>query len=133
MKPLILVSAAILIKKKHILLSQRKKSDKHSSLWEFPGGKSKKNEIPEKTIERELFEELGVTVDLSDIIPWRFVSYSYEEFHLLMTLFTCKKWKGSVFGKEKQNIRWCNKLDIKSYSFLPADKKLINRLDEFLN
>ena len=91
----------------------------------------KKNETPEDALKRELLEELGINVNIEHLNPWKFTSYKYEKFNLLMTLFVCKSWKGIVQGNENQKIKWCNKLDIKKYLFLPADRNLIKDLDEF--
>ena len=67
-----------------------------AGLWEFPGGKVEAGERPEAALIRELKEELAIDVTESCLAPLTFASHAYEEFHLLMPLYVCRRWKGVV-------------------------------------
>ena len=56
------VSAGIIIKGKMVNIQQRTKSGLMGGLWEFPGGKRKKDESPEECLKREIKEELRTNI-----------------------------------------------------------------------
>ena len=104
---IVLVSAVALIDRDgRVLLAQRPEGKSMAGLWEFPGGKIKPDETPEAALVRELSEELDIETWDSCLAPLTFASHSYDDFHLLMPLFACRKWAGIVKPKEGQNLKW---------------------------
>ena len=77
-----------------------------AGLWEFPGGKVEDGETPEIALIRELEEELGINTWESCLAPLTFASHKYEDFHLLMPLFACRKWEGTPVSRERQRLKW---------------------------
>lgn len=131
--PLILVSAcALLDTDNRILLAQRPKGKSMEGLWEFPGGKVESGETPEEALIRELQEELGVVTWQSCLAPLCFASHSYDDFHLLMPLFVCRKWEGPVTGRENQALKWVRARDLRQYAMPPADDPLVPALMDIL-
>ena len=129
----VLVSAVALIDVEgRILLTQRPEGKSMAGLWEFPGGKVEPRETPEHALIRELQEELGIDTWASCLAPLTFASYSYEDFHLLMPLFACRKWQGIPQGREGQALKWVRAGDLKSYPMPPADIPLIPILRDWL-
>lgn len=129
----LLVSAVALIDVDgRILLAQRPPGKSMEGLWEFPGGKVEKDETPEAALVRELQEELGINTWKSCLAPLTFASHSYENFHLLMPVFACRKWEGTPHPKEGQTLAWANVSELRNYPMPPADVPLIAMLRDML-
>lgn len=101
-----------------------------AGLWEFPGGKVEQGERPEETLIRELAEELGITVNEACLAPLTFASHAYEDFHLLMPLFICRRWDGVPRGLENQALKWVRAARLRDYPMPAADEPLIPHLLE---
>ena len=129
----VLVSAVALVDKDgRILIAKRPSGKSMAGLWEFPGGKVEFGETPEQALVRELSEELDIKTWNSCLAPLTFASHSYEEFHLLMPLFICRKWEGIIKSKEKQELKWVYSKDLKNYPMPPADIPLIAILRDWV-
>ena len=129
----VLVSAVALIDGDgRVFLAQRPEGKSMAGLWEFPGGKVEQGETPETALVRELNEELGIQTWNSCLAPLTFASHSYDDFHLLMPLFACRKWEGIPAPKEGQTLTWVHVKDLKSYPMPPADIPLVAVLRDLL-
>ena len=130
---IILVSAVALIDPDgRVLLAQRPAGKSMAGLWEFPGGKVEVGETPEDALVRELHEELGIETWSSCLAPLTFASHTYDDFHLLMPLYACRKWDGIVQGKEGQELAWVRAQDLNKYPMPPADIPIIPILRDWL-
>ena len=129
----VLVSAVALIDRDgRVLLAQRPEGKSMAGLWEFPGGKVEAGETPEHALIRELQEELGIDTWESCLAPLTFASHSYDDFHLLMPLFACRKWEGIVQSNEGQSLKWVHSRDLNKYPMPAADIPLIPILRDWL-
>lgn len=99
-----------------------------AGLWEFPGGKVEQGETPETALMRELEEELGVQTKESCLAPLTFASHAYDDFHLLMPLYICRRFWGIARPKEGQQIKWVRAKDLRNYDMPAADAPLIPHL-----
>ncbi|MEO0487664.1 MAG: (deoxy)nucleoside triphosphate pyrophosphohydrolase [Pseudomonadota bacterium] len=130
---MVLVSAVALIDVDgRVLLAQRPAGKSMAGLWEFPGGKVEPGETPETALIRELDEELGIGTWESCLAPLTFASHSYDDFHLLMPLFACRKWDGIPQSREGQALKWVRAKDLRSYPMPAADVPLIPILLDLL-
>lgn len=128
-KPVLLVVAAALFDGAgRILLAQRPEGKQLAGLWEFPGGKLEPGETPEAALVRELEEELSIRVNESTLEPLTFASFTYPTFHLLMPLYGCKKWSGSIQPREGQAVAWVETSRLRDYPAPPADLPLFDWL-----
>ena len=131
--PIILVAAVALFDKDgRVLIARRPEGKSMAGLWEFPGGKVEAGETPEQALIRELREELAVDTVESCLAPFTFASHAYDDFHLLMPLYVCRKWEGKVTPLEGQTLKWAMPTQLKEYPMPPADKPLIAMLRDCL-
>lgn len=128
MKLVLVVACALVDADGRILLSQRPEGKSMAGLWEFPGGKVEIGERPEVSLIRELKEELGIDVSEDCLAPLTFASHGYDDFHLLMPLYICRRWNGTVQGKEGQNLAWVRPVRLRDYPMPEADIPLIPHL-----
>jgi 8-oxo-dGTP diphosphatase len=132
-KPLLLVAACALVDSDgRVLLARRPEGKTMAGLWEFPGGKLQAGETPEDALIRELKEELDIDVSASCLAPFTFASHDAGRFHLLMPLYLCRRWQGTVVGREGQALAWVRPNKLSDYAMPPADKPLVALLRDFL-
>ena len=130
---LVLVAACALIDADgRVLLTERPAGKAMAGLWEFPGGKIEAGERPEQTLIRELKEELGIVVQEPCLAPLTFASHAYPDFHLLMPLFLCRRWRGEVRPHEGQDLAWVKPAELAAYAMPPADEPLKATLPRLL-
>lgn len=130
---IVLVSAVALIDiDGRVLLARRPPGKSLAGLWEFPGGKVEAGETPEAALIRELHEELGIDTKESCLAPLTFASHGYDQFHLLMPLFACRRWQGQPRPQEGQELAWVRANDLGNYPMPPADLPLIPILRDWL-
>jgi 8-oxo-dGTP diphosphatase len=131
--PILLVAACALVDTEgRVLIARRPEGKPLAGLWEFPGGKVQPGETPEGALIRELKEELDIDVAESCLAPFTFASHRYEKFHLLMPLYLCRRWQGTVRGTEGQALAWVRAPRLGDYAMPPADKPLVAMLRDFL-
>ncbi len=129
----VLVAAVALIDADgRVLLARRPAGKPMAGLWEFPGGKVEPGETPEAALDREIKEELGIDVCVPCLAPLTFASHAYDDFHLLMPLYTCRRWDGIVRPREGQETAWVWPRALRDYPMPPADEPLIAMLQDFL-
>jgi 8-oxo-dGTP diphosphatase len=126
---IVLVAACALVDADgRVLIAQRPEGKAMAGLWEFPGGKIEDGERPEQSLIRELKEELGIVVSDACLAPLTFASHGYPDFHLLMPLYVCRRWEGTVTALEAQRLAWVKPNRLRDYPMPPADEPLVSHL-----
>jgi 8-oxo-dGTP diphosphatase len=124
-RKLVLVAACILLNDNgSVLIAKRPAGRPLAGLWEFPGGKVEPGEEPERALIRELNEELGIEIARHDLEPLTFASHAYPDFHLLMPLYLCRHWRGTMEPREGQELAWASPAELVGYAMPPADEPL---------
>jgi 8-oxo-dGTP diphosphatase len=120
----------------HILLQQRPEGGSMAGLWEFPGGKIEVGETPQAALVRELAEELGISVQETDLYPISFASEALpakhsdaEVPHLLLLLFGCNTWAGKPEPLHAAELRWISLDQMRTLPMPPADVPLVEALE----
>jgi len=126
------VAVALVDADDRVLIAKRPEGKQLAGLWEFPGGKLDAGERPEDALIRELREELGIAVKPPCLAPLTFASHAYEDFHLLMPLYVCRKWEGFVRPLEGQELKWVRAKALRDHPMPPADAPLIPALVDLL-
>jgi 8-oxo-dGTP diphosphatase len=130
---IVLVAAVALLNRDgKVLIARRPPGRPLAGLWEFPGGKVEAGEEPETALIREILEELGIEIARADLVPLTFASHAYPEFHLLMPLYLCKRWQGSIAAQENQELRWVRPDELAHYDMPPADEPLKTSLPKLV-
>lgn len=131
--PVVLVVAVALIDGDgRVLVAQRPVGKSMAGLWEFPGGKVEAGESPEAALVREIQEELSIEVKEACLAPFTFASHAYDDFHLLMPLYVCRRWEGMIAAREGQALKWVQPHALGDLPMPPADKPLVAMLRDFL-
>ncbi len=132
MNLLLVVACALVDQDNRVLIAQRPPGKKLAGLWEFPGGKIDPDERPEEALIRELHEELSISVKAPCLAPLTFASHAYDDFHLLMPLYICRRWEGFVHPREGQAVKWVRARELRDWPMPPADEPLIPHLVDLL-
>ncbi|MCB0357399.1 MAG: (deoxy)nucleoside triphosphate pyrophosphohydrolase [Bdellovibrionales bacterium] len=121
------VAAIICNSQREILFAQKSSTAQtNAHLWEFPGGKIKIGETPEKALIREIAEELSLPIIVESLFMSHLHKYSFGNIHLHAYLATCKS--SEVQLHEHQKIVWLKKEKAQSLNFAPADIPIFQKL-----
>ena len=131
-RTVLVAAAALLDDDDRVLIARRPAGKPMAGLWEFPGGKVAMGETPEAALARELAEELGIDIAAACLAPLAFASHRYPEFHLLMPLYLCRRWRGTPSAREGQELAWVRPMRLGDYAMPPADKPLVALLRDYL-
>ena len=132
LKTILVAACALIDVDGRVLIGRRPAGKQLAGLWEFPGGKVEAGETPEACLIRELDEELGIQITHACLAPFVFASHAYDDFHLLMPLYLCRRWVGFVTAKEHAALAWVKPAAMGDYPMPPADPPLVAWLRDLL-
>lgn len=94
--------------------------------WEFPGGKLEAGESAENALVRELQEELSASIEIKSL--YETLEFDYPKRHVILHFFLCSLKAESMELLEHENALWVKYEDLMQLNWLPADLKLIKKL-----
>ena len=124
--PIIDVAAGLVFRDRKLLITQRHEKAHLGGLWEFPGGKREPNESFEACLRRELLEELGIEVDVGELVESLTHSYPEKTVHLKFYLCQWRQHEPQALGCP--DFRWIRADELNNFSFPAADAQLLEKL-----
>lgn len=111
-----------------VLIARRPDHLHQGGLWEFPGGKVEVKEIPLQALQRELQEELAISINQASA-KWLFdVAHDYRDKTVYLEFWEVFEFVGDPIGNEKQDILWVSLHDLANYEFPEANKAVVTQL-----
>jgi mutator protein MutT len=120
------VSAGLVFRGGKLLITQRHADTHMGGLWEFPGGKREGNETFEECLMRELREELGIEVEVGELLES--LTHSYPEKTVVLKFFRCRWTQNEPRTLDCLDLKWVTASELGDYEFPAADARLLERL-----
>lgn len=121
--PELRVTCALIEVSGRLLAARRSQTMPDPGLWEFPGGKLESNESPESCLQREIFEELGITILVGAALP-EVVETQAQRILRLMP-FACQLQSGEPIAYEHAELRWLSPDELLDLAWIPADLTIV--------
>ncbi len=119
------MTAAIIERDGHYLVTRRQAGTHLAGVWEFPGGKCDSGESLTACMAREIREELGVEASVGAEIFTVAHEYSDRVVELHFFRCACEQEPAPQLG---QDMRWVARDALETLEFPPADAALIRLL-----
>jgi len=120
------VAAALVFRDGRLLITQRPAGGHLPGLWEFPGGKREPAESFEQALHRELMEELGIAVEVGELIDS--ITHEYPEKSVHLRFFRCAWKRHEPQAIECADWRWIRAEELAEFQFPAADARLLEKL-----
>jgi 8-oxo-dGTP diphosphatase len=124
--PSVEVAIALVWRAGRLLVTRRPAGVHLAGLWEFPGGKLRKDESPEACAERELVEEVGVVARArARRAP---IEWNYPERRITLHPIDCDWVEGDGSPRAVAELRWIDPSELATLEFPPANAELVRTL-----
>lgn len=121
------VVGALILREDEVLVAQRPAGKAQAQKWEFPGGKVEAGESPEKSLERELIEELGIRIAVG--AHFQSVTHRYPDGPLVqLDCYLARLVEGEPRPLQCQDWRWVKASELAALDFSAADVPIVARL-----
>ncbi len=120
------VCAAVIEEDGKVLLTQRPADKQQGGFWEFPGGKIDPGESPQRALQRELREELGIEIEVGPVLET--VYHHYDWGSVLIIAYRCRQLSGAIQHLEVADHAWVEPERFATYPILPADQPILDKL-----
>jgi A/G-specific adenine glycosylase len=117
------VTAGVVWRADQVLIAQRPLDGLLGGMWEFPGGKRESDETLVDCLKRELYEELGIEVDVGQQLT--VVRHAYTHFRITVYAFECRyRSTGEPTAREVHDWRWVTPDELDDYALPVVDRKI---------
>lgn len=120
--------AVIWNEQEQILIDRRRPEGAMGGLWEFPGGKIEPGETIQECIEREIYEELAIKIEVGEHLIT--IDHTYTHLRVTLTVHHCHHLTGVPQPLECDEIRWVSLADLEQFAFPQANVQIIAALRE---
>ena len=120
------VSAGLIFRSGKLLITQRHADAHLGGLWEFPGGKRHEGETFEDCLRRELREELGIEVEIRELLEE--ITHHYPEKSVHLKFFRCDWLRNEPRALGCSAFAWIELQQLDQYAFPEADARLLEKL-----
>lgn len=121
----VVVSAAVIEQDGSFLLARRPPWSHLAGCWEFPGGKCRDDESHQACLRREIEEELGVLVEVGELVYQ--TVHDYPDRRVELHFYRCKL-RGEPRPVLGQELTWVRRKDLAALPLPPADAGLVGKL-----
>jgi len=122
------VAAGLVFRQGKVLITRRKADEHLGGLWEFPGGKRDLDESFPDCLRRELREELGIEVEVKELLES--LVHHYPEQSVRLEFYRCLLLKNEPQPLGCQALAWAAPEELAHYSFPEADRRLLAKLGQ---
>jgi mutator protein MutT len=122
------VAAGLVFRDGKLLITRRFDDAHLGGLWEFPGGKLEPGETYPVCLARELREELGIEVEVCELVES--LTHPYPEKTVHLRFFQCRWASGEAKPLGCAALEWILTPELSRYEFPAADARLIERLQK---
>ena len=109
-----------------ILIDRRRPTGVLGGFWEFPGGKIETGETSEECIKREIWEELGIVIEVGKHLIT--IAHTYAHLNVTLIVHHCQYIDGVPQPIECDEIRWVNLEELDKFNFPEANFQIIAAL-----
>lgn len=120
------VSAGLVFRHGLLLITKRRPQDHLGGMWEFPGGKRHPEESDEACLKRELMEELGIEVEVKELLET--ITHQYPEKLVRLKFFRCLWQRNEPQPLGCHDFAWVDRQRLRNYAFPEADAQLLSKL-----
>jgi 8-oxo-dGTP diphosphatase len=126
----LLVTAAVITHGDRVLVARRAPGHHLAGYWEFPGGKIEDGESPEECLRRELEEELGVEVEVGELLCRN--SHSYDDRTITLLAYEARLPRQVARERLRSNnhdaVRWLAVSELLEIQLAAADRPVVEHL-----
>ncbi|MEX0890508.1 MAG: A/G-specific adenine glycosylase [Balneolaceae bacterium] len=111
-----------------VLIALRPEDAMLGGLWEFPGGKQTEGETLRQTVDRELREELGISVSVGE--KFMELDHAYSHFKITLHAYLCSVQDSTDTPEPKSSteLRWVEIPQLDKFPFPKANRRLTEKL-----
>lgn len=125
-KTIQVAAAVILNQDDRVLLSLRLQGAHQGGKWEFPGGKIESHETAHQALERELKEELNISI--ADAAKYLQIEHEYPEKKVILEVYRVTSFTGTPTGMEGQDVRWFSLEEMMKLEFPDANYPILEQI-----